>query len=47
MRGPLALVWTFVVGVGVGCVALHVQLRKTDHRAYPMLYSDAPEAKTE
>lgn len=44
---PLALVWTFVVGVGVGCVALHVQLRKTDHRAYPMLYSDAPEAKTE
>ena len=37
----LPLVWTFVVGVGVGSVALHFVLRATDHRTYPLLYSNA------
>ena len=37
----LPLVWTFVVGVGVGSVALHFVLRATDHRTYPLLYGNA------
>lgn len=43
---PLSMVWTFVVGVGVGSVTLHFVLRKTDHRTYPLLYSDGLEEKT-
>lgn len=34
----LPLVWIFIVGIGVGSVALHFVLRATDHRTYPLLY---------
>lgn len=37
----LPLVWMFIVGIGVGSVALHWVLRKRDHRTYPLLYSHA------
>lgn len=39
----LSLVWTFVVGIGVGSVALHLRLRATDHRTYPLLYRNDTE----
>ena len=42
----LSMVWTFIVGVGIGSVALHFLLRKTDHKTYPLLYTDEAEAKT-